>query len=92
MPQTAEYEPISDDEIIYRRVPVSMGWVDNHGVWPDAFEPRADDRTGLSVYRARFVALEDAAKGLSKRGYYVLEMRAGDLRLAGIDICSDAER
>lgn len=86
MPLPAEYEPISDDEILYRRVPVSMGWVDDRGVWPDAFEPRADDRTGLSVYRARFVGLEDAAKGLSKRGYYVLEMRAGDLRSAGIDI------
>ena len=86
MPSPAEFEPIADDEILYRRVPVSKGWIDEHGVWPDAFEPRADDDTGLSVYRARFVSLEDAAKGLSKRGYYVLAMRAGDLRAVGIDV------
>lgn len=86
MPSPAEYEPVSDDERLYRRVPVSKGWIDEYGVRPDAFEPRADDSTGLSVYRARFVSVEDAAKGLSKRGYYVLEMRAGDLRAAGIDV------
>lgn len=86
MPLPAEYEPITDDELIYRRVPVSKGWIDEHGIRPDAFEPRLDDGTGISVYRARFVSLEDAAMGLSKRGYYVLAMRAGDLRAAGIDV------
>jgi hypothetical protein len=86
VPSPAEFEPVADDEILYRRVPVSKGWVDEHGVRPDAFEPRTDDHSGLSVYRARFVSLEDAAKGLSKRGYYVLAMRAGDLRAAGINV------
>src|SRR5487761_1850544 len=86
MPLPAEYEPIADDEILYRRIPVSKGWIDEYGVRPDAFESRADDDTGLSVYRAMFVSLEDAAKGLNKRGYYVLAMRAGDLRAAGIDV------
>jgi hypothetical protein len=86
MPSPAEYEPVADDEILYRRVPVSKGWIDEHGVRPDAFEPRASDDTGLSIYRASFVSLESAAKGLSKRGYYVLVMRAGDLRAAGIDV------
>lgn len=86
MPSPAEYEPIADDEMLYRRVPVSKDWIDSHGVRPDAFEPRSDDDTGLSVYRARFVKVADAARGLSKRGYYVLEMRAGDLRAAGIEV------
>lgn len=86
MPSPAEYDPVSDDEALYRRVPVSKGWIDEHGVWPDAFEPRVDDHTGLSVYRARFVSLEDAAKGQSKWGYFVLELRAGDLRSMGIDV------
>lgn len=65
-----------------------MGWVDQHGVRPDAFEPRKDDDTGLSVFRARFVSLEDAANGPSKRGYFVLAMRAGELRATGIEIVS----
>lgn len=32
------------------------------------------------------VSLEQAAKGLSKQGYYLLALRAGDLRAAGIEI------
>ena len=81
-----ESDPIADDEILYRRVPVSKEWIDEHGVSAEAFAPRKDDLTGLSVYRQRFLTLEDAARGASKQGYYVIELRAGDLRNAGIDI------
>lgn len=71
---------------MYRRVPVSMDWVDEHGISAEAFAPRKDDYSGLSVFRARFLSLENAARGASKQGYYVLELRAGDLRGAGIDV------
>jgi len=84
MPTADEADPIADDEILYRRVPVSKEWVDEHGVSAEAFAPRKDDVTGLSVYRARFLRLEDAARGASKRGYYVIELRAGDLKREGI--------
>ncbi|MGH7137892.1 MAG: hypothetical protein ACREHD_19250, partial [Pirellulales bacterium] len=72
MPLPGEYDPISDDEIVYRRVPVSQGWVTEHGISMNSFKPRPDDDTGISVYRARFLSVEQAAKGLSKQGYYVL--------------------
>jgi hypothetical protein len=91
MPLPDENDSISDDEIVYRRVPVSQGWVDERGVSMNAFKPRPDDETGISVYRARFLSLEDAAKGLSKHGYYVLALRSGDLRAAGIDIVPKPE-
>lgn len=86
MPLAEEFDPISDDEIVYRRVPVSQGWVSERGVSMNAFKPRPDDATGISLYRARFVTLEQAARGLSKHGYYVLALRAGDLRAAGMEI------
>jgi hypothetical protein len=86
MPAADESEPISDDEILYRRVPISMEWIDPHGVSAEAFAPRKEDHLGLSVFRAKFLPLEEAARGSSKQGYYVLELRAGDLRGAGIDI------
>lgn len=86
MPLPGEYEPVSDDEIVYRCVPVSQGWVSEHGVSMNAFKPRPDDDTGLSVYRARFLSVEQAAKGISKYGYYVLALRAGDLRAAEIEV------
>jgi hypothetical protein len=86
MPTADESDPISDDEILYRRAPVSKDWVDEHGVSAEAFAPLKGDLSGLSVFRARFLPLEEAARGASKQGYYVLELRAGDLRGAGIDI------
>ena len=84
MPSPAEYEPIEDDEILYRRVPVSMKWVTPDGVKPEAFQATHRDTTGISVSRARFRTVEETAKGSSKGGYYVLALRAGALRDAGI--------
>lgn len=81
-----EAEPISDDEILFRRVPVSKEWVDEHGVSAEAFAPRKDDLSGLSIFRAKFLPLAEAARGASKQGYYVLELSAGDLRGAGIGV------
>lgn len=81
-----EHEAISDDEILYRRVPASKPWVQGGEVLPEAFQPRREDTTGVSVFRKKFRELKDAAVGPSKQGYYVLEMRAGDLRAAGIEI------
>jgi hypothetical protein len=79
-------EPIADDELLYRRIPVSKGWYDAHGVSPEAFDPREDETTGISVYRAKHKSIEDAAKGMSKKGYYVAVLRVGDLRQHGIQV------
>jgi hypothetical protein len=81
-----EEVPIDDDEILYRRIPVSMGWCDGDSVFPEAFGPTKRDVTGLSIYRARFKSLESVAAGKSKQGYYVTELLAGDVRLAEIEI------
>ena len=63
-----------------------MGWYDEHGLSPRAFQPRDDDTTGISVSRAKYKSIEDAAEGKSKKGYYVAVLRAGDLRSAGIEV------
>jgi hypothetical protein len=50
-------EPISDDELLYRRVPASLNLYDpisKPNLLPDAFRPNANDITGLSVYRAKY--------------------------------------
>lgn len=86
MPLPGEDEPISDDETLYRRVPVSQGWIKGGKVMPEAFQPRRDDTTGLSIFRAKYRTLEEVAKGKSKSGYFVLEMRAGELRAAGLEV------
>jgi hypothetical protein len=83
-------EPIADDELVYRRIPVSQGWFDSSldsKPHPNAFRPRADDMTGLSVLRAEpHNTPEQAARGPSKSGYYLAVLRVGDLRAAGLEI------
>jgi hypothetical protein len=75
-------EPITDDELIYRRVPASTGWFSpESGLAPVAFAPhKVLDVTGLSVARAKYKSVEEAATGRPGKSYYVAILRAGDLR------------
>jgi hypothetical protein len=79
-------EPVADDELLYRRIPVSKGWYDEEGLSAEAFDPRPDEGSGISIYRAKYITLEKAAQGMSKKGYWVAVLRAGDLRQHGIRI------
>lgn len=82
-------EEITDDEKIYRRIPVSRRWVDatTRCIDPQAFAPdRKRDITGLSVVRAAHATPEQAAKGASRQGYYVAELDVGAVRAAEISV------
>jgi hypothetical protein len=86
MPADDGNEPVADSELLYRRIPVSKEWYSAGSLSPEAFDPLPDETTGISIYRAKYKSLEEAAKGKSKKGYYVAEFRAGDLRKYGIEI------
>lgn len=79
-------DPIADDELLYRRVPLS--WYDAAtGLNDQAFAPHKErDKTGLSVTRAKYKTINDAAKGTPGKSYYIAVLRAGDLRNAGIEV------
>jgi hypothetical protein len=79
-------EPVAEDELLYRRIPVSKGWYDEKGLSPEAFYPRPDEESGISVSRAKYVSVEKAGQGKSKKGYWVAVLRAGDLRQHGIRV------
>ena len=82
-------EPIGDDEILFRRVPASTGWYNREtGVLsPEAFQPhKANDTTGLSLAREKFKTEEQAGLGAPGKSYYVVRLRAGDVRRCGIAI------
>lgn len=81
-------EPIADEELLYRRIPESTGWYSPaKGLSPEAFAPhKTRDATGLSVSRANYKSLREAAKGRPGKSYYVAVLRAGDLRRHGIEI------
>jgi hypothetical protein len=82
-------ELIEDSEFLYRRVPASTGWYHQAtGVLKaEAFGPhRTQDITGLSVARAKYKSLEEAARGRPGKSYLVAVLRAGDLRQRGIEV------
>ncbi len=90
MPQPGSDSPIEDGETLFRRIPASQGWCDDKGVSPEAFRPhKINDITGLSLVRERFTALNRAAEGPSKKGYFVALLNVGELRAAGIEIEAD---
>ena len=80
-------EPIADEELLYRRVPASTGWYSSiTGLNSEAFAPRKEDLTGLSVSRQKYKSAEAAAKGRPGKWYFVAVLRAGDLREKGIEV------
>lgn len=82
-------EPIADDELLYRRVPESPGWYDpaTHVVNHQAFGPhKTNDASGLSVARAKYKSMEDAARGRPGKSYFVAVLRVGDLRQNDIKV------
>jgi hypothetical protein len=82
-------EPIDDGEILYRRIPVSTGWYQpdkQPPLEPEAFRPTRYDTTGISLSRAKYTTIEQAARGQPGKSYYVAEFRAGDLRTAGMEV------
>ena len=78
-------EPIDDDELLYRRVPLPY-FDESNDLKPTrlAFQPRRDDTTGLSVSRAKYKSIEQVAQNSRGKQYYVAVLRAGDLRAHGI--------
>ncbi len=86
--------PIGDDEILFRRIPMSMEWYEpqEQVVHEDAFLPTKADGDGLSLMRAKFCPLEElAARGRPGKQYYVACLRAGDIRAQGIEPKADPQ-
>jgi len=78
-------EPIADDELLFRRVP--RAWYPP--LSPQAFAPhRTNDITGLSIARAKYKSIEDAAYGQPGKSYYVAVLQASDLRASQIEIAA----
>ncbi len=82
-------EAIADEDLLYRRVPASTGWHDPASglLKPEAFGPhKTRDPTGLSVSRAKYRTVEEAAQGRPGKSYYLAVLRAADLRQNGIRV------
>lgn len=84
-------EPITDDEIVFRRVSEVSGYYkpesDRPVSWV-AFRPNRNDHTGLSVWREKYKSAEEAASHQARPGtrYYVLALNVGRLRSIGVEV------
>ena len=82
---------LDPDETVYRRIAfldfprpkqVSLpAWV--------AFRPNKNDVTGISLSRAEFWSVEQAAQGRQGKRYHVMQMRVGDLNDIGLTVVAD---
>ena len=82
-------EPIDDEELLYRRIPASQDWYDpskEPNLAVPAFRPRKYDTTGISLSRAKYKSLREAAQNPRGKSCYIAVLRAGDLRSAGIEV------
>lgn len=82
-------EPIGDDELIYRRIPVNTGFynVEAREVSRNAFSPSPRDTTGVSVSRSKYSTAEEAAQeGSAGKQYYVAVLNAKEMKDAGIEL------
>jgi hypothetical protein len=83
-------DPIDDEELLYRRIPVSQNWYDPASTLPPspkAFKPhRTNDASGLSLYRARFKTAQEVAANDREARFYVAVLKAGDLRRRGVEV------
>jgi hypothetical protein len=89
MSEADDSSPIEDHEYLYRRIPVGTGWFQEQEgvVSPYAFRPTGSDSTGLSLERAIFSTPEDVAgHGRSGSSYYVVRVKAADIRALGLDV------
>ena len=91
MADTPGTDPISADELLYRRIPDSQNWHDPVAGTTDpfAFRPTQNDDTGLSLTRAKYRAAEDeAASGRVGKLYWIAVLRVADLASGGISVVS----
>jgi hypothetical protein len=89
-----ERDPVDDGEYVYRRV--HRAFLDPKLPIPiqlPAFRPTANDATGLSIFRAGFLAtpqetLANVAADKAK-DYYVARLAVRDLRKLGLTVVPD---
>ena len=82
-------EPVTDDEIVFRRITEKSGSYNPESDRPvarEAFRPNRNDVRGLSVWRELYKTADQAASAGARRGrrYFIVHIHVGQLREAGV--------
>jgi hypothetical protein len=85
----AEANQLSPDEIVWRRIPATTGWVQNGKVDPAAFLPnKGGKKDGISLAWVA-TAREAAATGRRGKQFYAVSLRVEYMQGRGLIIKSD---
>jgi len=81
-------DPISDEEIVYRRIPATWYPDQTRVINDQAFAPhKHNDHDGLSVSRAKFNDPEDATKRVaSGKKFFLARLSVHDLKKIGLSV------
>jgi len=86
MDETPAENPVSNDEILFRRVPETFMC---NGLSFQAFMPNKTDSTGISLSRSSFFAddpVRFASTGRIGKKYYVARLIAAGVRSLGLEV------
>lgn len=82
--------PVSEDELVYRRVPEAF--VDGSAPSLEAFLPhKTKDVDGLSLSRQHVGAEGAAATGAAGKNHFAAELVAADIRVKGLTVYADTD-
>ena len=85
-------EPVTPNEILYRRVPPKQVWFDPNEPFPIshyAFCPQKEDLDGISLSRGKYSSAEQAAASGRGAEYYIAEISADAIFGAGLTVIPD---
>jgi len=90
-----ELQPVDDGEFVYRRIHRQHFQPGIPScVLVTAFRPTDDDKSGLSVFRQRFVQPVDtllSVKEEKRKDHYVARLAVADLRKLGLSVVPDPD-
>lgn len=85
---SSEDEHVSREDVLYRRIPASIGAYNASGLAIKAFSPNQNDTGGLSVSHSRNgrTAQDEGSEGRSGKDYYVAVIDRRTVELLGIQL------
>jgi hypothetical protein len=83
-----EDENVSGEDVLYRRIPASIGAYNSNGLAIQAFSPNQNDTGGLSVSHSRNgrTAQDEGSDGRSGKEYYVAVIDRHTVEMLGIQL------
>jgi len=84
--------PLSDDELLGRRISQPEWYDSDLGISEKAFSPKRQDQTGLSLYRLRYRSCEELGRTQKGNKRHVAVLKVGAIRELGLELRVDEQQ